>query len=73
MPVFIEKLNEMINTQQHSVWWENILYQMVGKRDVYVDEVNGKFWAEVDYIEDYERILNHRGYKANFSMRVNPL
>lgn len=73
MPTFLEKLDEMINTQQHSVWWENILYQMVGQRDVYVDEVNGKFWAEVDYIEDYERILNHRGYKANFSLRVKPL
>lgn len=73
MPTFLEKMDEMINTQQHSVWWENILYQMVGQRDVYVDEVNGKFWAEVDYIEDYERILNHRGYKANFSLRVKPL
>lgn len=73
MPLFLEKLDAMINTQQHSVWWENILYQMVGQRDVYVDEVNGKFWAEVDYIEDYERILNHRGYKANFSLRVKPL
>lgn len=73
MAEFQEKLDEMINSQQHSVWWENILYQMVGKRDIYVDEVNGKFWAEVDYIEDYERILNHRGYKANFSLRVRPL
>lgn len=73
MPIFLEKLDDMINTQQHSVWWENILYQMVGQRNVFVDEVNGMFWAEVDYIEDYERILNHRGYKANFSLRVNPL
>lgn len=73
MPEFMEKLEQMICTQQHSVWWENILYSMVGKKDVYVDEVNGMFWAEVDYIEDYERILNHRGYKANFSLKVKPL
>lgn len=32
MPEFMEKLDGMIRTQQHSVWWENILYEMVGKR-----------------------------------------
>ena len=34
MPEFMEKLDGMIRTQQHSVWWENILYEMVGKRPV---------------------------------------
>lgn len=70
MPEFLSKMDAMINTQQHSVWWENILYSMVGKKNIYVDEVNGMFWAEVDYIEDYERILSHRGYKANYSMNI---
>ena len=46
--------------QQHSVWWENVLYEMTRERDVYVQDVGGRFWAEVDYIEDYERILEHR-------------
>lgn len=70
MPEFLNELDAMINTQQHSVWWENILYSMVGKKNIYVDEVNGMFWAEVDYIEDYERILNHRGYKADYSLKI---
>ncbi len=70
MPEFLEKLDQMIATQQHSVWWENILYSMVGKREIYVDEVDGLFWAEVDYVEDYERILQFRGYHADFSLRV---
>lgn len=64
MPEFMEKLDGMIRTQQHSVWWENILYEMVGKRPVYVEEMDGLFWAEVDYVEDYERILRFRGYKG---------
>lgn len=29
MPEFMEKLDGMIRTQQHSVWWENILYERV--------------------------------------------
>lgn len=71
MPEFIEHMDRMINTQQHSVWWENILYGMVEEgRSVYIDEMDGLFWAEVDYIEDYERILRFRGFKADFSLRV---
>ena len=71
MPEFIEHMDRMITTQQHSVWWENILYGMVEEgRSVYIDEMDGLFWAEVDYIEDYERILRFRGFKADFSLRV---
>lgn len=65
MVEFLDTLDNMINTQQHSVWWENILYNMVGSRDVYVEEVNGLFWAEVDYIEDYKRILEFRGFNPD--------
>ena len=71
MPEFLQQLDLMIGTQQHSVWWENILYSMVGTKPVYVDTVDGMFWAEVDYIEDYERILRFRGYHADFSLKVN--
>lgn len=71
MPWFVEELNRRIKIQDHSVWWENIIYGMVGKQPVYVEEIDGMFWAEVDYIEDYDRILNFRGYEANFSLRVS--
>lgn len=64
MPEFLAQLEEMISTQCHSVWWENILYEMVGSRNVYVASLDGLFWAEVDYIEDYERILRHRGFDS---------
>lgn len=62
LPDFIKKMDEMIASQRHGVWWENVLYEMTATRPIYVEDVNGCFWAEVDYIEDYERILTHRGY-----------
>ena len=54
--VFTKKLEEMIEAQEHSVWWENVLYSMIGMRDILVHDIAGNFWAEVDYIEDYQRI-----------------
>lgn len=71
MPVFCKKLEEMIQSQQHSVWWENVLYQSIPSITVYVEETDGFFWAEVDYIEDYERILKFRGYVADFSLNIH--
>ena len=41
------------------VWWENTLYTIADKYPICVQDVDGKFWAEVDYIEDYERIKKH--------------
>ena len=55
--VFLKKLKELIENQNHSVWWENVLYELSNKYPINVIDVNGMFWAEVDYIEDYERIL----------------
>ena len=56
LPCFCKRMEEMINSQQHSVWWENVLYSMTDEQDIHICEVKGKFWAEVDYVEDYERI-----------------
>lgn len=64
IPSFLTKMDEMIRSQKHSVWWENVLYEMTESRPVYVRDVKGQFWAEVDYIEDYERILRHRGFEG---------
>ncbi len=61
MPIFLERMNSMIESQQHSVWWENVLYQGIEDHPVHIEETEGLFWAEVDYIEDYERILAFRG------------
>lgn len=65
IPVFVKQMERMIGHQIHSVWWENVLYEMCADRDIYVKDVEGLFWAEVDYIEDYERILEYRGQKKH--------
>lgn len=70
MKNFIFKLEEMIETQQHSVWWENVVYNLTRKQDIKVDDVKGMFWAEVDYIEDYERILKFRGVDSKISINI---
>lgn len=67
LPRFVNRLQEMINTQQHSVWWENVLYSMTQETDILIHNVAGNFWAEVDYIEDYERILDF-AKKKNLKM-----
>ena len=56
LPNFVSKIDELISNQQHNKWWENVIYSYSDERDVYVYDVAPKFWAEVDYVEDYERI-----------------
>ena len=74
VPVLVSEMDRMIGNQEHSVWWENILYSMVGtEQPVYVEEIDGLFWAEVDYIEDYQRILAFRGYTSDGMSNIRPL
>lgn len=63
MEKFVVTMEDMISHQEHSVWWENVVYRISDSEPVYVQDVSGHFWAEVDYIEDYERILEHRGMR----------
>lgn len=70
IPVFLARLDQLIKQQKHSLWWENVLYQGIPEYPIYIEETNGLFWAEVDYIEDYERILKFRGYSADFSIQI---
>lgn len=56
--IFKKRLLEMIEAQETDKWWENVLYSMAQERNIYVRDVEGNFWAEVDFIEDYNRILD---------------
>ena len=57
MPKFITRMHEMINSQQSGNWWEDIVYSLVGSGvDINITDTKGIFWAEVDYMEDFERI-----------------
>lgn len=67
---FLERLNELITANQHGLWWEDVLYSYVKERDIYIREIKGLFWAEVDFIEDYERILAYRKYRIEDNLVV---
>ncbi|WP_438348856.1 NTP transferase domain-containing protein [Paenibacillus sp. FA6] len=68
---FIEKLEELIGSQQHQLWWENIIYSLVEERKIETIDINGIFWAEIDYFDDYERILVHTSKDFNERKDVN--
>lgn len=59
IPVFLERLNEMIDDQCHGKWWEDAIYSLSGEHPIPVKDIAGMFWAEVDFIEDYRRILDY--------------
>jgi choline kinase len=60
IPKFKERLEQMVQSQRHGDWWEGVLYTMVGERPIWSVDIAGEFWAEIDYIEDYRRILAYR-------------
>ena len=59
LPCFVDRLEEMVNELKHDKWWENVLYSMTEERNINTVDVNGEFWSEIDYFDDYERILNY--------------
>jgi len=55
---FVVRLEELIRTQKHSMWWEDVLYSMSGECAILAKDIEGAFWGEVDFVEDYERIMS---------------
>lgn len=58
---FKERLDLLVTQSNYNLWWENVLYSFTDnkQKDIYTIDVGGRFWAEVDYFDDYERILKH--------------
>jgi len=65
LPEFSIRLEEMIQGGKYNLWWENVLYSFIDECEVFVKDINGLFWGEVDYIEDYRRILNFLGINGD--------
>lgn len=61
MPVFANRLDRLIHESRHDLWWENTLYSFTNKNEyqIHTKDVEGSFWSEIDYFDDYERILNY--------------
>ena len=62
-------LNELIDAQCHGKWWEDAIYSLSREMEIPVKDIRGRFWAEVDFIEDYRRILDHISEKTG--KRIN--
>ena len=61
LPEFREKMNQLIEQLRHNGWWENVMYDFAenDEHPIFTLDVNGHFWSEIDYFDDYERILNY--------------
>ena len=59
LPQFTTRLNELIDQQQHHLWWENVIYSFCEQYDVHTIDTNGRFWGEVDTVDDYKTITKH--------------
>jgi len=58
MPKFRQQLEDLIGAQETGKWWEDILYSFIPKGvPIHYRDMAGAFWAEVDFVEDYERIM----------------
>jgi len=68
--IFYKQLIHLIDTQQYGLWWENTIYSLSSKYEILVKDIQRKFWVEVDYIEDYEKILKFRGYMIKYNIEA---
>ena len=61
LPRFTARLDELIGREEYMLWWENVLYSFAGqnKYPIYTIDVKNLFWSEIDYFDDYERILKY--------------
>lgn len=59
LSMFKDMINRLIDQQKHNCWWEDVIYSLSKDNDIPVKDVEGKFWSEIDYYDDYQKILNH--------------
>ena len=64
------KIETLIERQNHHLWWENVLYSFIDELEINVLDIEGLFWSEIDFIEDYNRILAYR--KSQTEGRLAP-
>ncbi|MFC3768612.1 NTP transferase domain-containing protein [Paenibacillus sp. GCM10012303] len=68
---FVGRLEALIEKQQHGLWWENVLYSFINELNVNVRDVSGIFWSEIDFIEDYNKIVQYRKEKETMLVQVS--
>lgn len=58
---FKERLCSLVDNGEYNFWWENILYSFTDEDTELIStmDVEGRFWSEIDFLDDYKRILNY--------------
>ena len=59
LPIMKERLMSLVKNGEYCLWWENTLYTMIEERPIYVKDVEGRYWSEIDVIADYENIVSY--------------
>ena len=59
VPEFRHRLEDPVAAERYDLWWENVLYEHIDETPVHVRDMSDFFWAEIDYIDDYQRILDY--------------
>ncbi|MBE6141920.1 MAG: phosphocholine cytidylyltransferase family protein [Erysipelotrichaceae bacterium] len=58
--VFKKETDRLVWDEHYDYWWENALYSLADKGNkIPTIDVSGYFWSEIDYFDDYMRILNY--------------
>lgn len=62
---FKRVMQEMVDAEDYNTWWETVLYGHCDEVDIHTLDAAPYFWSEIDYIEDYERIVEFVKKKYN--------
>jgi choline kinase len=55
---FAARLDQLVRGGRLDAWWEDALYDFIREGvPVYARDVGGHFWGEVDFMEDYQRLV----------------
>ncbi len=60
-PNFKDRLCALIDNGDYNFWWENILYSFTDEDTNLIStmDVENRFWAEIDFLDDYNKILRY--------------
>ena len=43
---FVDRMRSLVDSGQHSLWWENVLYSFTDNTDIHTIDVDGRFWSD---------------------------
>jgi choline kinase len=62
--VYRDRLERMIDQRYHDKYWEDVLMAESGRLPVTALDTHGLFWSEIDFIEDYQRVMGFTSKQA---------